>query len=368
MPLCRAFSVLCILLAWAAATLSFGSDAGAAERLGLQSRLTEIYRAHRSAVVRVKVVTEKLDSSGKPTRWVSSGFFIDRKGRVLTNLATTDTPTRVWIEADRLPFLAEMVGFDPETGLALLQVVKLPPRFEVIGLEESPETLPVGSLALAITSPLEFDPTPFLGLVAGYESQFSSFRFPFTYMRVTIPAGPGENGSPVLDLEGRLAGISVASLPDVRSSYLVPARAVRRIVQDLEELGRVAYADLPIRFAERPDAQKLERLVVVDYVSPDSSASRADVRVGDIVRQLGSVTVRSLNDIRDALFYSHPGQFISLEVERDGRRIPFALPLEEKTALHPPPPPPAAPEAEKRQPDQNPPPPGLSPPTRPQTG
>lgn len=301
----------------------------------LEERLVSAHEAFAKAVVRVKAVTEELDASGKPTRWVSSGFFIDREGRVVTNLATTAAPSRVWIEQNGLPYLAELVGFDPITDLALLQLVKLPERFGVIPIEDAAKKLPVGSLALAITSPLEFDPTPFLGLVAGYESYFTSFRFPFTYMRVTIPAGPGENGSPVLSLHGKLAGISVASLPDVRSSYLVPARALARIVADLSALGRVAYSDLPIDFVEKPDAANLNRQVVVAGVKPDSSAARADVRTGDIVRLLGTDPVRTIHDVRDALFYARPGEFISLEVEREGRRIPFALPLEEKAFITP---------------------------------
>jgi S1-C subfamily serine protease len=352
--------VFAAMLALAASLARAQTDLSA-----LEQRIIDLHRRIATAVVRVNILSDDVSEGGLPTKWTFSGFFIDREGRVVTNIGSQGAISRAWIEKDGLSYLAEVIGTDPRTNLALLQLVKLPEKFGIVPIPESDEPLPIGSFALGVTHPLELDPSPTLGLITGYESSFASVVFPFTYTRVNLPAGPGEGGSPIVDLEGRLVGVSVASVPDVRSSYLVPSRALARVVADLLTTGRVAYGSLPVEFAERPDPSNLVRHVVVASVVADSSAARADVRVGDVVRLLGASTVRRIHDVRDALFFSRPGQFISLEVERDGRRIPFALPVDVASG-------PTAPKAAERPSAQPLPaaPPGttLAPPTRPGAG
>lgn len=302
--------------------------AGQGEVSGSQPDPVVLFEQVSPAVVRVIILSEDPSQKGLPAKLWYTGFFIDGEGHVLTNIPGDEPISRVFVERGGLSYLAEVVGRDLRTRLALLQVVKLPEKFASIAIPEASAPLPVGSTVFEVSRPLELAPSPALGLITGYESEVASQEFPFTYTRVNLPTGLGEGGSPFVDRDGSLVGISVASIPAVRSSYLVPARALGRIVADILKDGEVAYGTLPLEFAEQPDPSNTYRQVVVTSVVPDSSAARADVRVGDIVRQLGPSTIRRMNDLRDAVFYAYPGQFISLEVERDGRRIPFALPIE----------------------------------------
>ncbi len=335
------------------------------EPLPLQQRVLDLHRMIAPAVVRVSFLYEDPAGRGVPTKGVFSGFFFSRDGKVLTNVGSKGTVSRAWVEKDGLSFLAEIVGTDPRTNIALLQLVKLPEEFGVIPIEPGGETPPPGSMVFGLSVPLDLEVNSGLGMVSGHESNFADVVFPFTYTRINLPVGNGEGGSPVVDLQGDLVGITVASLPDVRSSYLVPARALPRIIEDLERSGKVAYGELPIEFAERPDPTNTSRLVVVAAVAPDSSAARADVRAGDVVKRLGTSTVRRIHDVRDAIFQARPGQFISLEVERAGKRIPFALPVERHDETAAPP----APEGEVLAPAPAPAPDRpLSPPTRPSAG
>lgn len=303
-------------------------NAVANELEALETRLVGLHQEHASAVVRVKFAAEDLDATGQPALGISSGFFVSRDGRVLTTIHPSVRARRIWVEKDGVESLAELVGADPRTTVALLQVVRLPQHFGIIPVEGTAEPRPVGSFVVAITNPQHLEPSPALGLVTGYESFLSTHQFPFTYLRVNIPVGSGEGGSPMLDLQGRLVGISAILIPEVRSSYLVPTRALARIVQHLSTHGRVVYGNLPLEFAEVADGSGLARQVVVQRVVPDSSAARATIRAGDILRRIGDSPVRRIHDVRDALFFAEVGQFIQLEVERDGRTIPFALPVE----------------------------------------
>ncbi|WP_442890471.1 S1C family serine protease [Congregicoccus parvus] len=288
-----------------------------------------LYRSASSALVRV-VMVEEPGPDGVVTKWAFSGFFVDDTGRVVTNTGSGAPLSRVWIEKDGLSYLAELVGSDPQTNVALVQALKMPENYATLPPDAALPAPPVGSRVLRVALPLELDPTPTSGMVTGYESALPTGVFPFTYTRVDMPAGLGDGGSPVVDATGALVGVTVFSVPDISSSYLVPARALRRIVDDIVATGSVDYGALPLEFAERPDSNNISRNVVVASVVKDSSAARADVRPGDIVRLIGSTSIRRLNDVRDEIFAARPGQFITLEVERDGRRIPFALRVDKR--------------------------------------
>jgi hypothetical protein len=193
-----------------------------------------------------------------------------------------------------------------------LLVVKLLKRLRRGAVEPRWSARPSASV-VAVTSPLSIDdPSPSSGIIAGYESSFGDIIFPFTYARVTIPSGDAESGSPVLDLEGRLVGISVASLPQYSSSYLIPARALARLIDDFSTSGNITYSTLPIECDEHADTASLSRQVMVNKVPPDSSASQAGMRVGDTIRRIDGVTIRRLHDYRDALFFARSASIFNL--------------------------------------------------------
>jgi serine protease Do len=306
----------------------------------LQQQVVRVFAEHADAVVRVKVAAESPEAGDRPTVLIDTGFFIDRDGRVLTTLRASKRPSRIWVEKDGVESLAELLGVDARTNIALLQVRKLPDRFTAIPITnpasavgaQSGETRarpPIGSFVIAISNPLELDVTPTLGVVAGFESFFSeAHQFPFTYLRTSVPVGRGESGSPVLDPDGRLVGIAVASVAGSRWSYLVPASVLPRMVDDLGRDGCVHYGALSAEFGEFPDAANLTRRVFVVRVPPGGSAARAGLRVGDIVKKLGPAAVHRIHDVRDALFFARPGEFIQVEIEREGRVIALALTVE----------------------------------------
>lgn len=327
--------------------------------------VADLYRQFSPAVVRVKLISEELDQDGKNIVWYVSGFFINREGRVLTGLLSSTRVQRVVVEKDGLDYGADFLGGDLRTNLGLVQVLKTPEDITVIPVEPRPQLLPTGSPVLALTQPLELNVSPSPGYITGYESGFAQYIFPFSYQRANIPLGPGEVGAPVLDESGRLAGVMVAAVPELRASYYVPPTPLRRIIGDLAEKGRVDYGRLPLEFAEGPNALFTARQIVVTKVEPGSSADRAGVRVGDVLRDLevvasrvepymaeregfqagdvlpkvGPRPFRRIADVRDTLFNARPGDYVRIELEREGRIIPFfTLPVEAMPGTNAPPP------------------------------
>ncbi|HAT59200.1 MAG TPA: hypothetical protein DCS60_00320 [Opitutae bacterium] len=296
----------------------------------LQKTIQEIYQDRKNAVVRVKVATETLSESNEPkvVLRVFSGFFISEKGQVLTSYLPTDNATRVWIEKGGISFLADIVGSDARTNVALLQVINLPDSFDYIKLIEEKKSLEIGALAFSVTSPLDFSPTPKFGLVTGYESHFAEVVFPLTYTRLSISIGPAEGGSPALDANNELIGIVMATLPEVDSSYIIPVRALTRIVSQLTKYQEVRYGLLPIDFEEKPDTYNIGKRVLVKSIFPGSHAERSGLQPGDEILNLEGSQIADLNNLRDSIFFKDPGDFLLFTIKRDQKELDFAILLE----------------------------------------
>ncbi len=303
---------------------------GGAGILQLQTTIQEIYQQRQGAVVRVKVATEERSEEGEPkvVLRVFSGFFISKKGQVLTSYMPPKDTTRVWIEQRGISYLADIVGSDARTNVALLQVLNLPESFEYIELAETPEPLSIGTLAFAVTSPLDFSPTPKFGLVAGFESHFAEVVFPLTYTRLSISIGPAEGGSPAFDAQNDLIGIVMATLPEVDSSYIIPTQALARIVNHLVQYQKVRYGVLPIEFEEKADSYNIGKRVLVKSIVPGSPAERSGLQPKDEILSLEGDRVTNLNELRDQIFFKNPGDFLLFTVKRDGKELDFAILLE----------------------------------------
>jgi len=305
-----------------------GKDGGAV--LQLQRTIQDIYQNRQDAVVRVKVATEEKSESGEPkvVLRVFSGFFISEKGQVLTSYVPLNRTTRVWIEQKGISFLADIVGSDARTNVALLQVINLPESFQPIDLRETQNRLEIGALAFAVTSPLDFSPTPKFGLVTGFESHFAEVVFPLTYTRLSIPIGPAEGGSPAFNADDELIGIVMATLPEVNSSYIIPTAALARIADQLNRYQKVRYGVLPIEFEEKADPYNIGKRVLVKSIVPGSPAERSGLQVNDEIQSLEGEPITHLNELRDRIFFKNPGDFLLFSVKRDEKQLEFAILLE----------------------------------------
>lgn len=295
--------------------------------VSLQQRLVQIVRDKKDAMVRVNAAYEGEESAGKKTQVIiGSGFFISNHGLILTNASIVNAADRVWVEHQGVAYAAELVGSDRPSNLALLRLDTLPERFGFFHLVDSPEMPETGQIVIRLSMPLRFDPSPRMGLVAGYESDFGGQLFPCQYIRVTVSAGPGEGGAAYVDLSGRLLGIQVGTLPEVDSSYVLPARAALRIRDDLLFSGEVNFGWMGFKVREEASIAGGRRLLL-EVVDEDTPAEAAGLLPGDILLQIGDYAVQDIDDLRNAMFYTRVGQFVEVRVLRDDREREFSVRL-----------------------------------------
>src|SRR5438128_6946816 len=182
--------------------------------------VNQIYRAAASGVVEITATTSS-SSSGSPFPFgggsgssqssaVGSGFVYDSAGHIVTNQHVVDGATSVTVRfANGTRLKATVVGTDSSTDLAVLKVSSLPSGVTPLSLGSS-STLEVGDGVVAIGSPFGLEGTVTSGIVSALGREISA---PDGYtiagaIQTDAAINHGNSGGPLLDLEGKVVGVT----------------------------------------------------------------------------------------------------------------------------------------------------------------
>ncbi|GHC02540.1 S1C family serine protease [Cerasicoccus arenae] len=292
--------------------------------LSLQKRVVEIYQTNRNAVVTVYAAHNPEGDTGRPALFVGTGFFISRDGHIMTNTNTIFGADRLWVERDGVGYLAEVIGSDPLTNVAIIKALAVPGDFQFLRFAEKPNPPEIGSFVVALTSELGMATGPSLGLINGWNTRYGDRILPTVYLRSDIPFDGGEGGSPVFDINGSLIGMVIVALPEIRSSFILPARAVQRIRDDILFSGKVTFAHFGFSTLQKPNLEKGPH-IEIEVVDPDGPAGKGGVTAGDILIKVGDFDIRTDENLRTAFFYTRPNELVNITVRRGDELIELPI-------------------------------------------
>lgn len=298
---------------------------------GLQDRITEVFNQKKTAVVRVFGYDKSpgvTNDGSKQQVNVGTGFFISCEGLIMTIANIVNETQSIWVEYNGVTYPAELVGCDKVTDIAIIRLLKDDSSVPFFHLGESMEVPEPSVLLLGITCKFGQEPGPSLGMVAGWHTLFFDTRFPTTYLRSSIPLDGGEAGSPVFDLMGRFVGVMVISMDVIRSSFIIPARAVMRIRDDLVFSGKVSYACLGIYFDQ--EASMASGSYIIGEVLHGGSAYDGGLRSGDKILEFDNAPIIHLADLQNSIFFARPGQVLSIKVQRGDKELKLPIRLGEE--------------------------------------
>jgi len=290
---------------------------------------------------------------------IGSGFVIDREGHVVTNNHVVELDLD-WLVAfaDEHTVPAKVIGADPGSDLAVLQVDTLPEHLVVVELGES-SSLQVGQTAIAIGNPFGLERTVTTGVISSLSRTLSRTDSDFLLAEVIqtdAAINPGNSGGPLLDSHGRVIGINSA----IRSvngtntgvGFAIPVDVIKRVVPELIARGHYSHSWLGVSgysiTLELVEAMNLptELGVLIGSVEPGSPAEKAgltggveQVNVagqpmlagGDIVLAINGVTVNRFDDLINYLAsQTGVGDVVTLTVLRGGQQTDVSIKLEER--------------------------------------
>lgn len=314
-----------------------GVMANGVDALALQQRLLHVYEQNKGAVVRVKAAYANTEPDGKTKVMlrVGTGFFISKEGHVLVSASRAVGANRVWIEYQGKSYATEAVGHDRITNISVLRVLEPPEDFSIIKLDPSEPLPAIGSIAVAITCPLDFGPTPVLGLFTGIEKKLGNKVFPTSYIRTSIPVDGGQGGCPILDINGRFVGMSVASISELNGSFSLPVDAIVRVRDDLMFSGHIIHGWMGFEVTSKLLEDDTDGVYLSNVVE-GAPAAEAGLMVGDRVTSIGGRSIVDVFDVPGAFFFIRANQFTPVEVYRGEELIKFSvktLPRPEKNPI-----------------------------------
>jgi serine protease Do/serine protease DegQ len=259
---------------------------------------------------------------------VGSGVIVDAaKGHILTNHHVVANADEIMVTlTDRRRIKAKLVGTDPATDIALLQVQA--EKLVAVPLGDS-DTLEVGDFVIAIGNPFGLGQTVTSGIVSalgrggltpeGYED----------FIQTDASINPGNSGGALISLRGELVGINTAIIApgggNVGIGFAVPANMARSVMRQLLRYGEVrrgwlgvSIQDLTAKIGRALGIARSDGAVVTE-VAPGSPADKAGLRTSDVIIAIDGKRLTSARDLRNRIGLAPIGTKVRLTIIRDDR-------------------------------------------------
>ena len=266
----------------------------------------------------------------EPAPGTGSGVIIDAsEGYVVTNHHVIRNAENIKVRLhDRRSMEAKLIGSDPGTDIALLQI-------EAEDLSELPfgdsDALEIGDFVVAIGSPFQLDQTVTLGIVSALGRAFDNRGVYEDFIQTDASINPGNSGGALVDLDGRLVGINTALIAPVAGNvgigFAVPSNMAQTVVDQLLEFGEIRRGLLGVGIEEVSpgiaQALDLDKLTgaLVSRVEEGSPAEAAGIEAGDVIVSVDDKPIEGPVDLRNRIGLTRVGETVQIGIVRDGRRI-----------------------------------------------
>jgi serine protease Do len=278
----------------------------------LNDQIAEVRRVfdeRRGAVVRI----EAFDHHGKVA---GTGFFADPSGTIYTLAGIVANADEIFVVQGDKRYPADLLVSDARSGVALIKVDCKSP-FIPVG---SSKTLSLASPVMAIGFPMEMEATPSFGILGGFDRKFLGKYFVTTHLRANVPVQAGFSGAPLLNLEGQAVGIIVAGIGGGGACYALPIEAAEKIRMDYARFGKAQHGWVGVTVEDRAEEVEGSHVRVTE-LGADTPASKAGIKDGDTLLQVGQVKITDVEDVIDAAYYLSAEDKVSVRVVRDGQTL-----------------------------------------------
>lgn len=267
------------------------------------------------------------EPSKKHQQSLGSGFIISEDGYILTNNHVIENADEIMVRLnDRRELVAELIGSDPSSDLALLKVKAK--GLPVVKMGNS-DQLKVGEWVLAIGSPFGFDYSVTAGIVSAKGRSLPNETY-VPFIQTDVAINPGNSGGPLFNLNGEVVGINsqiyTRSGGFMGLSFAIPMQVAFDVAEQLKSQGRVsrgwlgvAIQDVNRDLAESFGLEKPQGALVAN-VDPEGPGAKGGLIAGDIILQVNGKTINTSSDLPPTVGRIRPGEKGRFVVMRNGSR------------------------------------------------
>ena len=257
-----------------------------------------------------------------------SGVIVDAaKGYVMTNHHVVDKANEIIVTLkDQRQLTAKLVGSDPDSDLAILQVPA--DKLTGVSLGDS-DKLEVGDFVLAVGNPFGLGQTVTSGIVSALQRRGLGIEAYEDFIQTDASINPGNSGGALVNLKGELIGINTAILGpsggNIGIGFAIPINMAKSVMNQIVEFGEVRQGQLGVsiqnltpELAEALGAKGTQG-AVIGRVQPASAAEQAGLEQGDVITALNGQAIQDSSDLRNRVGLLQPGAKAEIKFLRKGQ-------------------------------------------------
>jgi len=257
---------------------------------------------------------------------LGSGFVISADGFIVTNNHVIDKADEIVIEFfDGKELVAELVGRDPKTDIALLKVEATEP-LPFVGFGDS-DIARVGDWVMAIGNPLGQGFSVSAGIISARNRTLRSGPYD-DFIQTDAAINRGNSGGPLFNMNGEVIGVNTAIISpnggSIGLGFSMSSRVVSRVVNQLKEYGEtrrgwlgVQIQDIDSDMAEALGLEKVSGALVSGV--PDGPGADAGIVSGDVILSFDGVEVENTRGLVTIVGNADVGKVVDVIIFRDGK-------------------------------------------------
>ncbi len=260
---------------------------------------------------------------------LGSGFIVDKAGIIITNNhVIQDADEITVILQDNTSLKAEVVGRDPKTDLAVLQVKPIK-DLPAVSLGDS-DKIRVGDWVVAIGNPFGLGGTVTAGIVSARGRNINSGPYD-DFIQTDASINRGNSGGPLFNLDGEVIGINTAifspSGGSIGIGFSIPSSTAKGIISQLRKYGKTRRGWLGVRI-QKVTEEIAESLgldqpsgALVASVTKGSPAGDGKIKAGDVILTFNGKTVSEMRKLPRIVAETEIGIDVNVEVWRNGKKV-----------------------------------------------
>ena len=260
---------------------------------------------------------------------LGSGVVVSANGYILTNYHVVEAADQIEVALnDGRSLKARIVGSDPESDLAVLQVTGengLELKLPAITLGQM-DNVSVGDAALAIGNPFGVGQTVTMGIVSALGRSHLGINTFENFIQTDAAINPGNSGGALVDSQGHLIGINTAiysrSGGSLGIGFAIPISIAKSVMEQIIQTGTVTRGWIGV------EAQEITPELAESFGLPDtagaliagvlrgSPADTGGIKPGDILLAVAGKTVKDPQIMLDLIASQKPGDAVSFKLRR----------------------------------------------------
>lgn len=282
------------------------------------------------AVVRITSTQEVLDPFFLqiiPQEGLGSGVIISSDGLIITNNHVIENANKIEVTlSSGETYKGRIIGTDPVSDIAILKIDVQNLPFATFG---DSSRLNVGQFVVAIGNPYGLDHTVTVGVISALERNIDlEDSTMYGVIQTDAAINPGNSGGPLVDLSGNVVGLNTMIYSGAQGlGFAVSSNTCVRVFESISKTGKMEWPYMGVQLTTMTEALATQQNipyipgVLVVRVVAGSPASRAGIRVNDVITSINGKGVKTADELVKEIRSYEVGDRVTLGIVRNNENI-----------------------------------------------